>query len=97
MTTDIMERARDAAHETRITDTAEAQKLRDAIFYAARAYWEFLDRHGVIKDGQELLIVQHNDGIGCEITLQCGALDSLYPDGGMFKDWVRLDWPRDIK
>jgi hypothetical protein len=89
-----------AAHETRIIDTAKAEKLRQAIGDAMTAYWEYLDRHGVITDGCEMLIATCTT-LGWETELRNGALDVLYRDAhdgesnGDVETWGKCEeWPR---
>ena len=41
----------EAEYERRVVDSAEAEKLKDAIYDAVGAYSDFLDRHGLIWEG----------------------------------------------
>jgi hypothetical protein len=78
-------RALDAAHETRVARTKEARELQDAICVAMRAYWDYLDRNGLLfTDGEypeakcdALVVTMTNDG-DIDILLNGGALDRLY-------------------
>jgi hypothetical protein len=51
-TKDSLGLAIEAAHETKIVGSPEAEALQDAICNAVRAYSDFLERHGLIwEDG----------------------------------------------
>ena len=83
----------EAAHETKVASSPEAQALEDAICNAVRAYWDFLERHSMIweerPDGfprlkaQALVVTldygDRNNAV--DITLKGGALDRVYGDG----------------
>ena len=81
----------EAEHERSIVDSAEAEKLKGAIFAAVRAYSDFLERHGLIFGDEAIprlkasaLIV--TEGYGehygtTDITLKDGACDRVYGNG----------------
>jgi hypothetical protein len=80
----VMTRALDAAHETKAFDTQEAKRLQAAIENAMQAYWEYLERHGVVfnddGDAKCAALVAKIDmsDLACWITLEGGALERLY-------------------
>jgi hypothetical protein len=72
--------------ERTIRDTLEARSLQVEIHKALEAYWEYLDRHGLIYDDERDLMrasalhVIYNDA-GSEIILKDGAIDRRYGNG----------------
>jgi hypothetical protein len=84
----------EAAHETKVASSQEAEALQDAICNAVRAYSDFLERHGPIwgyghpddplrLKAQALVVtLDYGDGNNAiDITLKDGALHRLYGDG----------------
>ncbi len=73
--------------ESAIADTPEAQVLQQAIYEAVEAYYNYLDRSGLIYDHDRDLLrasglhVIRNLCGGIEIVLKDGALDRRYGDG----------------
>jgi hypothetical protein len=74
--------------ERAIADTPEAKALQDAIVEAVRAYYEYLDRHGLFYDDDRNLVRASGLHVICdlsgddfEIILKDGPIDRCYGDG----------------
>ena len=80
----------DVTHERQVADLPEAQVLIHAICEAMRAYWDYLERSGVLFTDEEypqakcdaLVATMPMGEYGTiDIALKGGALDRLYEDG----------------
>src|SRR5262249_36109003 len=84
----------EAKHERSIVDSAEAEKLQNAIFDAVIAYSDFLERNGLVWESGDLddlprlkasaLIITHYYGWPpgtTDIKLKDGACDRVYGNG----------------
>jgi hypothetical protein len=73
--------------ERAIADTPEAEALQDAIFHAVKAYYEYLDRHGLFYDADRQLLKASALHVICdmlgamEIILKDGPIDRRYGQG----------------
>ncbi len=66
--------------ERAIADTPEAQALQNAIFDAVRAYYEYLDRHGLFYDAERELVRATALHVICDM---CGTMDIMIKDGAL--------------
>jgi hypothetical protein len=79
----------EAEYERRVADSAEAEKLKKAIFDAVGAYSQFLEERGVIWGGgpdprmkvSALVVTVDYGREFTDITLKDGALDRVYGNG----------------
>jgi hypothetical protein len=72
--------------ERAIAETQEANALQMEICKAVAAYYDYLDRQGLIYDGERDLMRASAlhviyDVLGCEIILKDGAIDRRYGNG----------------
>jgi hypothetical protein len=80
----------EAKREREVVDSPEAEALQTTLMDAARAYWDFLDRNGLIDevtaDGEfrikatGLVVTVTLDGT-VDVTLKDGACDRVYGNG----------------
>ena len=80
----------EAKREREVVESPEGQALLNVLMDAARAYWDFLDRNGLIDevtaDGEfrikatGLVVTVTLDGT-TDVTLKDGACDRVYGNG----------------
>jgi hypothetical protein len=78
----------EAAREREITNSPEAEALRERVFEAVQAYGDFLDNKGLFFDDADYprvkastLVVTLAPYIGIDIRLRDGASDRVYGRG----------------
>ena len=73
--------------ERAIVTSPEAEALQQAIFAAVRAYYEYLDRHGLFYDADRNLLKASGVHVICDMTgdteiiLKDGPMDRRYRQG----------------
>lgn len=68
----------EAEAERAIADTPEAEALQRAIFDAVRAYYKYLDRHGLFYDADRELVRASGLNVFCDM---CGNVETVLKDG----------------
>jgi hypothetical protein len=73
--------AKDAQYEWDVTGTEEAQRLRDEIWRAMQAYYDYLSiKHDVLQGDEAMVATMPGYNEACIITLKGSALDKVYGD-----------------
>jgi hypothetical protein len=73
--------------EHAVAETPEAQALQEAICKAISAYWDYLERRGLIYDDKRDLMrasalhITYDGWSGWEFVLKDGAIDRRYGKG----------------